>query len=673
MRIRNLEQALEELKLHLPEYLDSHGRTPNRQKRFQCPNEGAHRNGDRNPSAAFVPGTNQTVWHCFACDERGTILHAAYWLENLPIQGAGFAQTVMDLCHEYRIDVVEDVDAQRLHSAFEHGITTLTRGREARKVQDYVQERGLDGVAETFEFGYANVDKLSKILEQTLDEDMLARSGLTRKDLMHDRLVFPIRDADGNPVAFASRKIDLSDERPKYLNSAASALYDKSKTLYHLHAIRGDSAWVVEGYADVWTLTAHGVPAVAIAGTAFTRHHMDLLIERGVRKITVALDGDFAGQEAMRKVLPMLEAQNDLRVWYVILPGTAQDKDPDAYVNQHGIDAFLALPTQEIASQQQRLLTTTKTRIEAWNDRCWEGVQRGYEMPKWPYLTEQMNGWQRGMYLLSARSNVGKTHVLRAFAENLLRDNADLYVIFFSLDDTVERTIARFVAANAYLPINTVNDPERAIVERLAGDVERQAAVMEQRERGYQSALGLSDRLILRGGEDGASVEQVEKTIATVRELTGSPLVAVIDSVNKLRTETRHPNDYERDAYIGRELKRITNAHELLLIGTMEFHKVDSRGEPDTSDMRGGALWEYESDAVFLLYNELDAKGEDAKLVHEYRGAKLPVIQLEVRKNKLSEFKGRSYFRLYPNQSRVEECNEHDRNRYLNLRSVGKG
>lgn len=666
MRVRDIERVIEDVKTFLPEYLAQHGRKPNKQGRFRCPNDGGHKRGDKDPSCALVPGSANTVWHCFGCEERGTIFHAAYWIEQAPMQGEGFTRTLLSLADAFKVRYEEDIDAERYVSAYTQTSATLERGREAEKARRYIESRGLTSVAEHFEFGYANYDKLQAILAQTFDTKSLTQYGLTKRDLLHDRLVFPIRDVTGDVVAFASRR--LGDEGAKYLNSGGTKLYEKGKLLYHLHAIHGDEVWVVEGYADVWTLTKHGIPAVACGGTAFTREHLELLISHGIRKMILCLDGDFAGQEAMRKVLPMLENQMDIRCEMVILPAADDEKDPDAYMRKHGADALLAMPRKTIDSPAKKLLAQTQTRLSEWNEQCWEARERGYEIKAWPYLTEQMCGFQKGLYLVPAKPNIGKTHWMLSMASALVQDNPQIHGLYFSLDDPLSRVFARVVAAKGLLPINAVLDPQKLIMERHEASPELQERLMAQREQGYQDALRISNRLSFFDEADGSTVEQIEKIISSFREITGRPLVVFIDSVNKVRTEQPFRSETEMERYISNEMKRLRNRYDLLLCLTVELKKTNSHGEPDNEDMRGAINYWYDAEAIFLAHNDMSVRGDAAALTFRRDGQDAPILQIEVSKNKLSSFRGRDYFRLFTDLSRVDECNAQERMKFEDMR-----
>ena len=140
------------------------------------------------------------------------------------------------------------------------------------------------------------------------------RSGDGYIDRFRNRLIFPIHDLLGRPIAFGARQIDTDDD-PKYLNSPEHARFSKSGTLYGLHlaqrSIQEKSlAIVVEGYTDVIACHQAGVDnAVATLGTALTRQHATIL-QRFCDKVVLLFDGDKAGQKAADRAVEIFFQTN---------------------------------------------------------------------------------------------------------------------------------------------------------------------------------------------------------------------------------------------------------------------------------------------------------------------------------------------------------------------------
>ena len=171
-----------------------------------------------------------------------------------------------------------------------------------------------------------------------LPDDVLVESGLGflnrrggQTDAFRERLLFPIFDVNGDPVAFGGRLLPGGDG-PKYKNSPGSAIYDKSKVLYGLNwaksdVVNADEAIVCEGYTDVIGFAAAGVPrAVATCGTALTEEHLRLL-RRFARRVVLAFDADAAGQNAAARFYQW-ERDLELDVAVAALPAGRRPRRP---------------------------------------------------------------------------------------------------------------------------------------------------------------------------------------------------------------------------------------------------------------------------------------------------------------------------------------------------------
>ena len=177
-----------------------------------------------------------------------------------------------------------------------------------------------------------------------LPDDVLVDTGLGflnrrggQTDAFRGRLLFPIFDANGDPVAFGGRVLP-GGEGPKYKNSSGSAIYDKSKVLYGLNwakadVVNADEVVVCEGYTDVIGFAAAGVPrAVATCGTALTIDHLRTL-QKFARRVVLAFDADAAGQDAAARFYQW-ERDLDLDIAVAALPvgvdpGDLAQSDPE--------------------------------------------------------------------------------------------------------------------------------------------------------------------------------------------------------------------------------------------------------------------------------------------------------------------------------------------------------
>jgi DNA primase len=221
---------------------------------------------------------------------------------------------------------------------------------------------------------------LNHLKEKGADEKLIEQSGLVsvneEKDRVFDRfrgrIMFPVLDVNGNPVAFGARA--MGDDHPKYLNSPETPAYVKGEHLYGLFQSKDEIrkkkfAILVEGYLDLIALVQHDIKNVAASlGTAFTPDQSKLL-GRFTKKIVINYDGDVAGIGAARRAVEIL-LPNDFEIKVLVLP---DGKDPDDFVREHGTKAYneargRAIPFLEFvldSSMQGRALANAKQKAEA--------------------------------------------------------------------------------------------------------------------------------------------------------------------------------------------------------------------------------------------------------------------------------------------------------------------
>ena len=162
-------------------------------------------------------------------------------------------------------------------------------------------------------------------------------------DRYRNRILFPLHDQHGRVIGFGGRSLD-DEQKPKYLNSPETPLFQKNRELYGLyqllkHAKHVPRVLVVEGYMDVIALAQHGINyAVATLGTATSTYHVQRL-SKHTQHLFYCFDGDTAGRKAAWKALenslPYLDAV--LEASFVFLP---EGQDPDSLVRQEGMAAF---------------------------------------------------------------------------------------------------------------------------------------------------------------------------------------------------------------------------------------------------------------------------------------------------------------------------------------------
>jgi DNA primase len=314
---------------------------------------------EKTPSFSVNPSKN--IFYCFGCGKGGSVFNFVMEMESVSFPeavrvvaekaGVPLPQLVDDKKFEARRKEADEV--VELNSwALEFWERQLAEENvEARAAREYVEGRGLtDETRRLFRLGYApnSWDALGSYLKSKgATVGQIERSGLVVKkdaggyyDRFRGRLIFPVTDAQGRPVAFGARAMRAGEE-PKYLNSPETAAYTKGRHLFGLGVSRDEIrkrkfAILVEGYLDLIIPFQAGVRnVVASLGTALTQEQARLL-GRFARKVVVNYDGDRAGINAAKRAIEVLLPE-DFEVKVLVLP---EGSDPDEFVRAHGVEEY---------------------------------------------------------------------------------------------------------------------------------------------------------------------------------------------------------------------------------------------------------------------------------------------------------------------------------------------
>lgn len=309
---------------------------------------------ERTPSFAVHP--IKQIFHCFGCGVGGDVFKFVMLMDSLPFPEAlrRVAEKVGVQIEERAGEETYDANTKlrasltKLHEvAAKFFASQLGGTSEGRMARAYLSDRGItDEMVGRFRIGYSPGDGQGLIRQLSggeFDRETLDKSGLilsnaeTQRpfDRFRRRIIFPIANDSGKVVAFAGRA--LGDEQPKYLNSPETAIYTKSRLLYHLHGAaqatrKLDYAILVEGYMDCIAVASSGVEnVVASCGTSLTEGQIRLL-GRYTKRVVVNYDPDSAGMAATERSLTLLlEAGFEAKV--LALPGGL---DPDEFIRKRG-------------------------------------------------------------------------------------------------------------------------------------------------------------------------------------------------------------------------------------------------------------------------------------------------------------------------------------------------
>lgn len=304
---------------------------------------------DTNPSMSVSP--SRQIYKCFSCGATGTVFKFIMDYENI-----SFMEAVKKVADLGGISVnIGQVKRKQTHTEI-HQIYDLslkfytnnlntTSGKEAR---EYLNQRKIpEAIIKEFQIGLAlKKDALSKLLIKKFNPEEVLKSGLVGKndygyyDLFYDRIMFPLYDLSGNPVAYSGRIYNREDNS-KYFNTRETEIFKKGELLYNYHRAKDVSRQknqviVMEGFMDViraYTINIKNV--VATMGTAVTDVQANL-IKRMAKEVILCFDGDEAGAKAT------MACSNELLKIGVTpkIIRLEENLDPDEYIQKYGKEAF---------------------------------------------------------------------------------------------------------------------------------------------------------------------------------------------------------------------------------------------------------------------------------------------------------------------------------------------
>ncbi len=374
---------------------------------------------EKTPS--FTVSVEKRIFYCFGCHAGGNVFSFISRIEGL-----SFPQSVRFVGDLVGIPVTDSANGAsaspedaylKLNSVALGVFYNTLREPIGKPGLEYVLGRGVSREAiDEFKLGFApeSWNHLTGFLKgNRANLEQCAEIGLVSKadkegrihyyDKFRNRLIFPICNASGEPIAFGGRIIGPGE--PKYLNSPESAVFQKRGVLYGFNRARDairelKRAIVVEGYLDVIGCHQQGVRnVVAPLGTALTQQHVDLLA-RYCNEIILVFDADPAGINASLRSIDVISAKN-VEVRVAALP----ESDPFEFVRTRGIREFMAAVDSALSPVDYRMRRVMAEALPGAANRTRTMVQLFEVIRELPYESERSAYVKRISALLSLDEN----------------------------------------------------------------------------------------------------------------------------------------------------------------------------------------------------------------------------------------------------------------------------
>ncbi|MEK9746610.1 MAG: DNA primase [Pelagibacteraceae bacterium] len=334
---------------------------------------------EKTPS--FTVNDEKEFYHCFATSEHGNIFDFVMKTQNLK-----FGEAVKYLANLAGMqpfmfskqDEEREKKWKEYLSIFKRYVDfyheELLKNESLSYARDYLKNRSL-GKEEVKKFKIGFIEKnpnLYEKLKEEFSEQALMETGLFYLDdkkknyveRFRGRLIFPINNISGQPIALGGRIIDDNDYLAKYINSPETNFFKKGSNLYNLDIARKlsnklDHIYLVEGYMDVVGLSKNGIEnAVANLGTSLTDKQI-LTLNQFFDDIIICFDGDESGYKAALRAAEnsIKELKPEKQISFLFLP---DKEDPDSFVNKNGKNYFIDFTKQSKISIHQFIFSHYK-------------------------------------------------------------------------------------------------------------------------------------------------------------------------------------------------------------------------------------------------------------------------------------------------------------------------
>ncbi len=324
---------------------------------------------DKNPSLNI--SREKQIFKCFVCGTGGNAITFVQKHLNISYQEA--VQKVAEISgfHDERLEKeaykpqVDNVKQplfdtiNDLQTLYQYCLNTP----EAKDAQNYLSNRHIDkDEIKKYGIGYSLTDgkKTVEYLQRkghSLDKikGIGIVSSVSNSDANAGRIIFPLKDKNGQVIGFSARKINPNDhDSPKYVNSPDTKIFKKSLNLYNYNNAKNSARtdgyiYVLEGFMDVMALDKADIPsAVALMGTSLSVEQIELLRQLNC-EIRLCLDGDAAGQRGMMKIILQL---NKAGLPFRLVCNPNDLRDPDDILQESGPEALRNAMNQLVDSFQ---------------------------------------------------------------------------------------------------------------------------------------------------------------------------------------------------------------------------------------------------------------------------------------------------------------------------------
>ena len=315
---------------------------------------------EKTPS--FTVNDEKEFYHCFSTAEHGNIFDFVMKTQNLKFGEAVKSLANLAGMRPYTFSKEDEIREKKwnnyksiFNKYVDHYHNELLKNSNSTIAKDYLKKRGLTKEeVQKFKIGFDTNDlNFQENIFKEHNENDIKDTGLFYFDenkkkyvsRFRERVLFPIKNISGDPIAIGGRILNDNKYLAKYINSPETPFFKKGSNLFNLDSARKfsnnlNNIFLVEGYMDVIGLSKNKIDnVVANLGTSLTSRQI-LTLNQFFDEVVICFDGDESGYKAALRAAEnsIIELKPEKNISFLFLP---DNHDPDSFVNEKGKDFFL--------------------------------------------------------------------------------------------------------------------------------------------------------------------------------------------------------------------------------------------------------------------------------------------------------------------------------------------
>ena len=320
--------------------------------------------------------------------------------------------------------------------------------------------------------------------------------------------------------------------------------------------------------------------------------------------------------------------------------------------------------------------------LDKFDEKAWKKGD-GLIFPNYPVFTEKLEGIDAGLYLFAGLSNSGKSAIMM----NLLNDccmykENNVFGLYISLDDSNDEIIARLIAMEEKIPIGIASKPQRyknklenaKLNEYYSEEYDLIEKQLKKREDGLEKLRKNNDKLKVIDTKKVTNIDEIYNYIKQIlvylkAKDPNKKLIIAIDSINDIVYNHRLKEGESVSSEIAKTVKSWTVEFDCPIFASTHMRKINANRRPVLDDLKDSTVLVYEASVTFIVYNDVSANKNNAKIFQQRLDSdeKEPILEIDWAKNKKSSYKGRTFCYFKPDYSKTLECNAEDMKRYSAL------